>query len=92
MKKILAIALLLCAVATATAAPKPIKCKYVNAAELTIINKADAGGAPFERLNVTEYNLGKSPKSAFSQSTGLAVVFRTNSKNIHARWASNMQS
>ena len=86
MKKILAIALLLCAVATATAAPKPIKCKYVNAAELTIINKADAGGAPFERLNVTEYNLGKSPKSAFSQSTGLAVVFRTNSKNIHARW------
>ena len=90
MKKILAVALLLCIVAVASAAPKnPIKCKYVDANELTIINKVHKDGARYARLDVDNYNFSKNLKYVFGQSTGLAVVFRTNSRTIRARWTTS---
>ena len=61
---------------------------YVDASTLTIINKIHNGGGTFDRLDVERYNsLTKSAKSAFRQSTGLALVFSTDSRNIYARWS-----
>ena len=89
MKKIIAIAVSILVVATAVAAPKNTKMKYVDASTLTIINKVHNAGKPFARLDVERYKLTKSATNAFSQSTGLAVVFRTNSKNISAHWVTD---
>ena len=61
---------------------------YVDASNLTIINKIHNGGGAFERLDVERYSsLTKSAKRAFRQSTGLALVFSTDSRNIYARWS-----
>ena len=61
---------------------------YVDASTLTIINKIHDSGKPFERLDVERYSsLTKNAKRAFRQSTGLALVFSTDSRNIYARWS-----
>lgn len=61
---------------------------YVDAATLTIINKIHDSGKPFERLDVERYSsLTKNAEKTFRQSTGLALVFSTNSRNIYVRWS-----
>lgn len=61
---------------------------YVDASTLTIINKIHNGGGTFDRLDVERYpSLTKNAKRAFCQSTGLALVFSTDSRNIYARWS-----
>ena len=60
--------------------------KYVDAKTLTIINKAQEDGLPFCRIDASKYDAPKGAKEYLSQSTGLAVVFRSNSNAIHARW------
>ena len=61
---------------------------YVDASTLTIINKIHNGGGTFDRLDVERYpSLTKNAKRAFRQSTGLALVFSTDSRNIYARWS-----
>lgn len=59
------------------------KLKYVDAKTLTIINKIDNDCAPFSRINAEKY---EARKSLGRSSTGLAIVFRTNSRIIDARW------
>ena len=57
--------------------------KYVDAKTLTIINKIDNDCAPFSRINSEKY---EARQSLGRSSTGLAIVFRTNSRIIDARW------
>ncbi len=63
--------------------------RYVDASTLTIINKAQPDRGPaFERLDVGRYpDLPKTVNRYFRYATGLAVVFRTDSRNIRARWS-----
>lgn len=63
---------------------------YVDASTLTIINKIQKTGKPLERLDVERYSsLTPNASKTFRQSTGLAIVFRTDSRNIYARWSIN---
>ena len=83
----IALATLLVAV-SANAAKEKKAITYVDASTLTIINKIHDKGNPFERLDVERYgSLTKTGKKVFTQSTGLALVFSTDSRNIHARWS-----
>ena len=86
MKRIFAVVMAMLVVVSASAKSKSVT--YVDASTLTIINKIHDGSKPFERLDVERYNsLTKSAKSAFRQSTGLALVFSTDSRNIYVRWS-----
>ena len=61
---------------------------YVDASTLTIINKIQKTGMPLERLDVERYSsLTRNAAKTFRQSTGLALVFSTDSRNIYARWS-----
>ena len=83
----IAVVTLLVAVSMATAQGKK-SINYVDASTLTIINKIHDTGNPLERLDVERYgSLTKTGKKVFTQSTGLALVFSTDSRNIHARWS-----
>lgn len=63
------------------------KLKYIDAEELTIVNKTQPVGPKLQRLDVERYpQLSKKLKEYFSYSTGLAVAFKTNSTNIHVKW------
>ena len=57
--------------------------KYVDAKTLNIINKLDNDCAPFSRINAEKYEAYKKLGQA---STGLAIVFRTDSRIIEAKW------
>ena len=74
---------------TLTAADKPGR-RYVVASTLTLINKAqpDATGS-LSRLDVDRYPaLTPTVRTYYGFSTGLAILFRTDSRNISARWTS----
>ena len=76
----------LAAVMSATAQQKEL-C-YVDASKLTIINKIHDSGKPLQRLDVGRYNsLTQKAADVFRQSTGLALVFNTDSRNIYLRWS-----
>ena len=76
----------LAAVMSATAQQKAL-C-YVDASKLTIINKIHDSGKPLARLDVERYNsLTQKAADVFRQSTGLALVFNTDSRNIYLRWS-----
>ncbi len=61
--------------------------RYVDAAALTVINKSQEDDKPFQRLDVDKYpELSAVVNEFYRQSTGLAVVFRTDSRIIRARW------
>ncbi|NDV79420.1 hypothetical protein D0T57_10605 [Dysgonomonas sp. 511] len=61
--------------------------KYVNASLLTLINKAQPDSSFFQRLDERKYSdLTPIVRRYFTYSTGLAIAFQTNSRNISARW------
>ncbi len=61
--------------------------KYVDAATLTIMNRTQDYAPLFQRLDVDKYpEMSATVRKYFTYSTGLAVTFRTDSRNIHARW------
>ena len=64
-------------------AQKKSNFKYVDAKTLTIINKIDKDCAPFARIDGKKYN---AHKDLDKTSTGLAIVFRTDSRIIEAKW------
>ncbi len=67
--------------------------RYVDATTLTIINKAQDDDKPLQRLDVGRYpELPPVMNEFYRYSTGLAVVFRTDSRNIHARWATKTEA
>ena len=71
--------------AMAVAENTPVK--YADAANLTIVNKAQPGGSAFQRIKVARYpELTPTVTRYYRYSTGLAVAFRTDSRNIRARW------
>ena len=81
------ISLLLCLLMPAMAAAENAPVKYTDAANLTIVNKAQPGGPAFQRIDVARYpELTPTVTRYYRYSTGLAVVFRTDSRNIRARW------
>lgn len=87
MKKFILGALLFCCLSDSVMGAEP-PMRYVDASTLTIINKAHPGDLPpFARLDVTTYtDLPSIVAHYYRYSTGLAVLFRTDSRNIAARW------
>ncbi len=84
MKKLI---LFLMAVLTLPAYSFAQQTHYVDAKTLTIINKAQDDDVPFQRLDVDRYpDLSQKVHDYYRFSTGVAVVFRTDSRNISARW------
>ena len=86
MKNIFKLSILVLAVALfgiESAEAQKTKLKYVDAKTLNIINKIDNDCAPFSRINAEKYEARKSLGRA---STGVAIVFRTNSRIIDAKW------
>ena len=65
--------------------------KYVNAAELNVIGKVLPTTKPFTRLDTTVYKFNDRTIDCYAEhSTGLAILFRTDSRNISARWFTSM--
>ena len=61
--------------------------RYVDAAELNIIGKAIPTSKPFTRIDTSVYHFPTPKIERYATySTGLAVLFTTDSKEIHARW------
>ena len=63
---------------------KPLR--YVDAATLTVIGKSMPTPKLFQRVDTARYELWQPVKNYSAFSTGLAVVFRTDSRTIRARW------
>lgn len=84
----LSLGVLLCMLCTGTATAAPAsELKYVDAATLTLVNKAHPTTQPFQRVEVADFpDLSKTVRLYYSYPTGIAVVFRTDSRNICARW------
>lgn len=62
------------------------KCRYVDAASLTVINKAAETTQPWHRIEESKYEMPKRSREFLHHSTGIAIAFRTNSRAIHAHW------
>lgn len=63
------------------------KLTYIDASDLTIINRAQPDGPIFQRLDVDKYpDLSDRVRYYYSFPTGMAVRFRTNSPTIAASW------
>ena len=92
MKNVIKISVLFFAVvlfgAQSAEAQKKSNLKYVDAKTLNIINKIDNDCAAFSRINADKY---EARKSLGKTSTGLAIVFRTDSRVITARWKTTGQ-
>lgn len=91
MKRLFLVAVAIFAVVMSATA-KQSEIAYVDASTLTIINKIHNSGMPLERLDVERYSsLAPNTAKVFRQSTGLALVFRTDSRNIYVRWSIHPQ-
>lgn len=71
---------------SAAAAQETTPPRYVDASTLTVIGKTMPTPKLFQRVDTTRYDLWQPVKNYSVFSTGLAVVFRTDSRNIRARW------
>ena len=67
----------------ALAAPKQ---RYVDASTLTIVNKALDDGLPLNRVDISKFDIPDFAKKGLANSTGLAVMFTTDSRTISAKW------
>ena len=86
MRTILKVCALLIATTISTTVAFAAEKHYVDASTLTIINKAHNDGLPFSRVDISKFDIPEFAKKGLSNSTGLAEVFSTNSRNISARW------
>lgn len=77
------IAIAMCGITESSAQKKKQPRQYVDASTLTIINKAQNDDMGFKRIEAAKYS---APKSLENSSTGIAVLFRTDSRFIEARW------
>ena len=69
-----------------------INCKYVDASTLTVINKAQENTPVLQRLDPNKYEMKKGIRNAMRHSTGVAILFTTDSRAIHARWSTISKS
>ena len=61
--------------------------RYVDAAELTVIGQPVPTDRPFARVDTSVYKFNDATIDRYANySTGLAVLFTTDSRNIKARW------
>lgn len=60
--------------------------KYVDATTLTIINKAEQTPVVWHRVDTALYKFNPTVYRYYRYSTGMAVVFRSDSRRIAARW------
>ena len=61
---------------------------YTNARELTMVGKANPIPEYYHRIDTAKYNtMPLRVKQLFTNSAGLAIVFKTNSNSISARWS-----
>lgn len=85
MKPLTIITIAIAACLNINAASKGIK--YIPGDSLTMINKAQPGGPFYKRIDVDKYpTLTPTVNRYYSFPTGLALVFRTDSRNINAKW------
>lgn len=70
--------------AAASYAASPVR--YVDAATLTVIGKALPTELPYNRIDTARFRVPAKTAGFCYHSTGLAVVFRTDSRTICARW------
>lgn len=85
---VLAIAVTFCGLQKTSAQSKSER-QYIDASTLTIINKAQDDGLVFNRIEAEKFD---APKSLKNSSTGLAIVFRTDSRSIDARWTTSSKT
>lgn len=69
-----------------------IKCQYVDASTLTVINKAQDNTPVLQRLDPNKYEMKKGIRNAMKHSTGVAILFTTDSRAIHAKWSTISKS
>ena len=86
MKKIL-LTLLAIACAVATYAAEPLR--YVDATTLTVLGKALPTDKDYNRIDTNKYTVPSDCVVYSGYSTGLHIVFKTNSKTIAARWTTS---
>ena len=84
--KHLPLLLLLGGLLSASAARSADPVRYVDAATLTVIGKALPTEQPYNRIDTTRFRVPAKTPGYCYHPTGLAVVFRTDSRNIRARW------
>lgn len=84
--KHLPLLLLLCGLLFASAARSAAPIRYVDAATLTVIGKALSTKQPYNRIDTTRFRVPAKTSRYCYHPTGLAVVFRTDSRSIRARW------
>ena len=83
---LLVVALLLCI----NAAGQNQEFKYVDASRLNVIGKVLPTSKPFARVDTSVYKFNSRTIDAYAEySTGLAVLFKTDSRNIKARWVTS---
>lgn len=87
MKKSL-FTLLACIVALGAMAQTPAL-KFVDAATLNIIGQAEPTGKPYDRINTEVHKVPENCVTYCGFSTGLAVLFTTDSPTITARWTTS---
>lgn len=65
-------------------------CKYVDASRLSVIGKVAPTSKPFTRLDTAVYKFNDKTIDSYAEhSTGVAILFRTNSTNISAKWVTS---
>ena len=61
--------------------------KYYDASKMTVVNKAQANGNPYTRLDVDKYpDVKDRVRIYLNHPTGMAIKFKTNSPVIKAKW------
>ena len=63
--------------------------KWIDASTLNIIGQAEPTGKPYDRINTQEHKMPENCIGFCGFSTGLAVVFTTDSHVISARWTTS---
>lgn len=86
MKRI-TLTLLLLLAATTLYAAEPLR--YVNANTLTILGKALPTDKDYNRIDTNKYKVPSDCVAYCDYSTGIAIVFKTDSKTIAARWTTS---
>ena len=84
--KHLPLLLLLGGLLSASAARSADPVRYVDAATLTVIGQALPTEQPYNRIDTTRFRVPAKTPGYCYHPTGLAVVFRTDSRTIRARW------
>ena len=87
MKKSL-FTLLACLAALGAVAQTPAL-KFVDATKLNIIGQAEPTGKPYDRINTQQHKVPENTVGFCGFSTGLAVLFSTDSHIITARWTTS---